>query len=82
MGDMREYWRDVKPYLKEKRKSHVARSGTSAQKSLEKLGYTFKHYESTQQFAIETPKGVIDYWGTTGTWIVRKTKNEEKAQVV
>jgi len=78
MGDMGEYWRDVKPMLKERREKHVERMGTSANRNIEKLGYPYTHYESNHQFAIETNKGIIDYWGTTGTWIDRKTKKRGK----
>lgn len=78
MGDMGEYWRDIKPVLKEKHKKHVARMGNSTSKNIERLGYPFTHYPENHQFAIETEKGVIDYWGTTGTWIVRKTRKRGK----
>lgn len=78
MGDMGEYWRDVKPILKERREKHVKRMGTSANRNIEKLGYPYTHHESNHQFAIETPKGIVDYWGTTGTWIDRKTKKRGK----
>lgn len=78
MGDMGEYWRDVKPYLKERRQQHVKKMGQSANKNVVSLGYPFKHYTNTHQFAIDTPIGVIDYWGTTGTWIDRKTKKRGK----
>ena len=30
MGEMAEYWKDAKPYLKERRKQHVMRMGDSA----------------------------------------------------
>lgn len=30
MGEMAEYWKDAKPYLKERRKQHVKRMGDSA----------------------------------------------------
>ncbi|WP_368562022.1 hypothetical protein [Enterococcus faecalis] len=72
MGDMGEFWNDMKPILKEKRQSHVKKMGNSALKNVETLGYPYKHYEANHQFAIETPIGFIDYFGTTGTWVVRK----------
>ena len=78
MGDTGDYWRDVKPYLKERRQKHVARMGKSGNKNIEALGYEYTHYTNNHQFAIETPKGVIDYWATTGTWIDRKTKKRGK----
>ncbi|WP_449260511.1 hypothetical protein [Enterococcus casseliflavus] len=74
MGEMAEYWKDVKPYLKERRTQHVKRMGDSATKNIKDLGFEFNHYPNNHQFAINTPKGMIDYWGTTGTWIDRKTK--------
>ncbi|MGM0166959.1 hypothetical protein IGI39_004018 [Enterococcus sp. AZ135] len=78
MGDMGDYWRDVKPYLKERRQKHVQHMGNSASRNIEKLGYDYKHYPNNHQFAIETKKGIIDYWGTTGTWIDRRTKKRGK----
>jgi hypothetical protein len=74
MGDMGEYWRDVKPILKERRQQHVDRMGKSANRNVDKLGYPYTHYPNNHQFAIQTPKGVVDYWGTTGTWIDRATR--------
>lgn len=78
MGEMAEYWKDVKPYLKERRTQHVKRMGDSATKNIKALGFEFKHYPNNHKFAINTPKGMIDYWGTTGTWIDRKTKRRGK----
>lgn len=78
MGDMGEYWKDIKPHLKERRKQHVRKMGNSATKNIETLGFEFTHYPNNQQFAINTHNGIIDYWGTTGTWIERKTKKRGK----
>lgn len=78
MGDMAEYWKDVKPYLKERRTQYVNRMGNSSLKNVAALGFEFKHYPNNHQFAINTPKGTIDYWGTTGTWTDRKTKRRGK----
>lgn len=71
---MGEYWRDVKPYLKERRKKHVANSGKGIPGRLESEGLEFDFYESTRQFAIHAPGETVDYWATTGTWIFRKSK--------
>lgn len=73
MGDMGEYWKDVKPFLNEQRKKHVEKMGSSSFKNVKSLGFDFKHYENNHQFAIKAPNGTVDYWGTTGTWIDRKT---------
>jgi len=34
MGEMAEYWKDVKPYLKDRRTQHVKRMGDSAMKNI------------------------------------------------
>lgn len=44
MGEMAEYWKDAKPYLKERRKQHVMRMGDSAIKNIKSLGFEFTHY--------------------------------------
>lgn len=74
MGDMGDYWRDVKPILKEKRQKHVANSGKGIPARLLNEGLTFEVYEATKQFAIHAPGETVDYWATTGTWIFRKSK--------
>lgn len=44
MGEMAEYWKEAKPYLKERRKQHVKRMGDSAIKNIKSLGFEFTHY--------------------------------------
>lgn len=78
MGDMGEYWRDVKPYLKERRQQHIEKMGKSGNKNVEALGYPFEHFDNNHQFAIKTDKGIVDYWATTGTWIFRKSRKRGK----
>ncbi|MCO5495873.1 hypothetical protein [Enterococcus innesii] len=56
MGEMAEYWNDVKPYLKDRRTQHVKRMGDSATKNIKDLGFEFNHYPNNHQFAINTPK--------------------------
>ncbi|MCO5497677.1 MULTISPECIES: hypothetical protein [Enterococcus] len=56
MGEMAEYWNDVKPYLKQRRTHHVKRMGDSATKNIKDLGFEFNHYPNNHQFAINTPK--------------------------
>ncbi|WP_265458764.1 hypothetical protein [Enterococcus sp. HY326] len=75
---MGEYWRDVKPFLKERRQRHVEKMGTNASRNITKLGFPFTEYPENKQFTIETPKGIVDYWGTTGTWIFRKSRKRGK----
>lgn len=64
--------------LKNKRKSHVQFMSTEAMKNIYELGYPFEYFEDSCQFAIETPVGVIDYFGINGTWVVRKGQDRGK----
>ena len=45
-----------------------------AMKNVNELGFPFTYFEDTYQFAIKTSIGMVDYFGTTGTWVVRRIK--------
>lgn len=64
--------------LKNKRKAHVLFMSTEAMKNIFELGYPFEFYEASHQFAIHSPIGVIDYFATSGTWVVRKGQDRGK----
>ncbi|MGJ0730551.1 hypothetical protein [Enterococcus faecalis] len=64
--------------LKNKRKFHVQFMSTEAMKNIYELGYPFEYFEDSCRFAIETPVGVIDYFGINGTWVVRKGQDRGK----
>ena len=64
--------------IKNKRKAHVQFMSTEAMKNIYELGYPFEYFEDSCQFAIETPVGVIDYFGINGTWVVRKGQDRGK----
>lgn len=82
MGDMGEYWKDIKPHLKERRKQHVRKMGNSATKNIETLGFEFTHYPNNHQFAINTHNGIIDYWELQERGLSAKQKNVVKGYVV
>ena len=46
-----------------------------AMKNVNELGFPFTYFEDTYQFAIKTSIGMVDYFGTTGTWVVRKNQD-------
>ncbi|MFI3729481.1 hypothetical protein [Vagococcus fluvialis] len=78
MGDMGDYWNDLKPHFKEKRRNHVSNSITSAENFFKKRNIKYNLLIDTGQFQVELPNEVVDYWATTGTWIARKTKKRSR----
>lgn len=78
MGDMAEYWNDLKPHFKEKRKNHVSTSISSTENFFKKRLIEYKLFEDTGQFQLKLPHEIVDYWATTGTWIARKTKKRSR----
>ncbi len=61
-----------------RRQKHVANMSHEAMKNIYELGYPFGYFKASCQFAIETPIGVIDYFGINGTWVVRKGQDRGK----
>ncbi|HFE9852932.1 TPA: hypothetical protein ACGBG5_003478 [Enterococcus faecalis] len=61
-----------------RRQKHVANMRHEAMKNIYELGYPFGYFKASCQFAIETPIGVIDYFGINGTWVVRKGQDRGK----
>lgn len=78
MADMGDYWKDLKPHFKEKRKNYVSTSISNAENFFKKRTIEYKLLEGTGQFQIKLPNEIIDYWETTGTWIARKTKKRSR----
>ncbi|MGL9969464.1 hypothetical protein [Enterococcus sp. DIV1420a] len=62
-----------------RRQKHVANMRHEAMKNIYELGYPFGYFKASCQFAIETPIGVIDYFGINGTWVVRKGQDRGKS---
>lgn len=75
MSELGEYWRDVKPILKEEKQNRSEKYFTNAMKTFEGKGYDFEIHPNTYQIVIACENGVVvDFWSSTGTWIERKTK--------
>ncbi|MBG5844506.1 hypothetical protein I5G21_32445, partial [Pseudomonas aeruginosa] len=64
-----ESWQDIQEYVKNNKKKHKRRMANDAMKNVNELGFPFAYFEDTYQFAIKTPIGMVDYFGTTGTWV-------------
>ncbi|EGO2631657.1 hypothetical protein IET32_001514 [Enterococcus faecalis] len=70
-----ESWQDIQEYVNNNKKKHKRRMANDAMKNVNELGFPFTYFEDTYQFAIKTPIGMVDYFGTTGTWVVRKNQD-------
>lgn len=82
MGDMKDYWQDMAPIVKErnkkKRERYVETSGKNGNTSVAALGLPYEKFEHNKQFAIRAENEIVDYWATTGTWIARKSRERGK----
>lgn len=71
MGDMGDYWRDVKAHKKE-RAEHYKANAENAIAQVAKVAKTMQNYnKQNNQWLID---GRVDWWPTSGTWIDRPTK--------
>lgn len=57
------------------KKTHKNRMANDAMKNVTDLGFPFAYFEETYQFAIKTPLGMVDYFGTNGMWVVRNNQD-------
>lgn len=68
MGDMGDYWKDVKPFLKERSKKRKAAHLEYAAKMLDRNGVAYQRRNEGLHFMVDSQKGTIDYYPTTGVW--------------
>ena len=78
MGDMGDYWRDVKEHYREQKATKAQmqeenRTWETLEDRLKESGISIKKYDETGQWLLN---GIIDWWTTTGTAIHRKTRQQ------
>lgn len=66
MGDIGDYWRDHKEYVKEKKNKYRGNS-SKAIKALEDSGIEF-YQLSHEHYRVPLTNDFIDWWPSTGTW--------------
>ena len=70
MGDMGDFWRDVKAAQKEKRAQNLAQST----ELLKEHGVSFESKNFGVHLVVNGgTHGPIDFWPSTGLWIVRSS---------
>lgn len=73
MGDMGDFWRDVKPFIKERSNEKKRRNLENALKSLKDNNISYEEKSNGIHLVVE---GKIDYWPTTGKFIRRSDKKQ------
>jgi hypothetical protein len=80
MGDMGDYWRDVKPALIEESKRKRANNRESSARILTEAGIPFEAKNNGAHLIIETVEAFIDFWPGTGLWCVRGTDKYRRGE--
>jgi len=73
MGDMGDYWRDVKPAMKEDSRRKRASNRNSSAANLAAAGIQFESKNGGSHLVASAADLVVDFWPGTGLWIVRGT---------
>lgn len=71
MGDMGDYWRDVKPGLAEISKQKRAANRQNGAARLAAAAIQFESKNDGAHLIVQGPGYVVDYWPGTGKWITR-----------
>ncbi|WP_368640437.1 hypothetical protein ABRZ04_04280 [Castellaniella ginsengisoli] len=71
MGDMGDYWRDVKPDMKERSQRKRAANRKSGATILHAAGVPFESKNGGAHLIVQARDHVVDYWPGTGKWATR-----------
>jgi len=74
MGDMGDYWRDVKPALKERSQQKRASNRQNGAAQLLAAGFSFESRNGGAHLIVQAKDHVVDYWPGTGKWATRGFK--------
>lgn len=74
MGDEGDYWRDVKPIMKEASRKKRQRNREYAAHLLTQAGISFESKNNGAHFIVQGREIIIDFWPGTGKFITRAGK--------
>jgi hypothetical protein len=74
MGDMGDYWRDVKPFLKEQSKKKRASNQENSTAILRALSLKFEQKNNGVHLIVKHNEKTVDFWPSTGRFICRSGK--------
>lgn len=72
---MSEYWKDVKPWLKEESAKRREENKNNSASILTASGVSFESKNDGVHLIVKHNSTVVDFWPSTGKWIVRKGKS-------
>lgn len=78
MGDMGEIFNDLREMKKEKRASNTEQSTAILQRS----GVVFSSPNGGTHLVVLAGPHVVDFWPSTGLWIIRKAKTNARQRGV
>ena len=79
MGDMGDYWRDVRPAMKEESQRRRSSNRESSSRLLTEAGISFESKNEGSHLIVSGQGAVVDFWPGTGLWIVRGSKERRPA---
>lgn len=68
MGDMGDYWQDVRPAMIKESQRKRARNRAYSALTLSELGVLFESRNDGAHLIVRGQSSVIDYWPGTGLW--------------
>lgn len=74
MGDMGDFWRDVKPALKERSQQKRASNRQNGAAQLAAAGFLFESKNDGAHLIVQAKDHVVDYWPGTGKWMTRGSR--------
>ncbi len=79
MGDMGEFWADVKPALKERSRQKRADNREQSARMLSAAGIQFQSKNDGTHLIVAGYKGhVYDFWPGTGLWRMRGSPTDHR----
>jgi len=78
MGDMGDYWRDVRPSMKEENQKKRAGNRESSAKMLTAAGIAFETKNEGAHLIVTESGRTVDFWPATGLWIERGTAKQKR----
>lgn len=78
MGDMGDYWRDVRPAMKEESQRKRSSNRESSSRLLAEAGISFEPKNGGSHLIVSGAGVVVDFWPGTGLWVVRGSKERRR----
>lgn len=78
MGDMGDYWRDVRPAMQEESRQKRASNRESSAKMLAAAGIAFEAKNEGAHLIVTANGRTVDFWPGTGLWIERGTSRQKR----